>query len=147
MIGHPYPSPKHRVGRFGEMVRVITLLLRGEVVTYHGEYVHVDDAFLLAPQPVQPKIPLLVGGNGTRLLRETGGAADIVSLSGLGRTLQDGHRHAADWSAAAIDDASPSFAKLHRNRQTSYSTRWSSTSRSPIAETKPRNGPPVWRPA
>jgi hypothetical protein len=27
-----------------------------------------------------------------------------VSLTGLGRTLEDGHHHTADWSAESIDD-------------------------------------------
>ena len=103
MTGSPYPSPAQRVGRFAEMVHVVTSLLRGDVVTYHGRYLHLDDAFLLAPRPVQSKIPLLIGGNGTQLLRDAGRAADIVSLTGLGRTLEDGHRHTADWSPAAID--------------------------------------------
>jgi len=75
----------------------------GEVVTHHGRYLQVDDAFLLTPRPVQGAIPLLIGGNGARVLRLGGRAADIVSLSGLGRTLEDGHRHEADWSDEAID--------------------------------------------
>ena len=81
----------------------MTKLLRGEVVTHHGRYVHVDDAYLLAPWPVQPTIPLLIGGNGARVLRLGGRSADIVSLTGMGRTLEDGHRHEVDWSDAAID--------------------------------------------
>jgi hypothetical protein len=46
----------------------------------------------------------LVGGNGKQLLRIAGSHADIVSLTGLGRTLEDGHHHAADWSAESIDE-------------------------------------------
>jgi hypothetical protein len=47
---------------------------------------------------------LLIGGNGTQVLRLGARCADIVSLSGLGRTLEDGHRHEAQWSEAAITE-------------------------------------------
>jgi probable F420-dependent oxidoreductase len=104
MNGHDFPSARARVGRLGEMVDVVTWLLGGEVVAFDGEYVHTDSAFLLAPRPVQSKIPLLVGGNGKQLLRIAVAHADIISLTGAGRTLEDGHHHAVDWSAASIDE-------------------------------------------
>ena len=61
-----------------ETVDVVTRLLAGEVVTHHGRYVHVDDAFLLTPRPVQETIPLLIGGNGAQVLR-LGGAMSPTS--------------------------------------------------------------------
>jgi probable F420-dependent oxidoreductase len=103
MTGRDYPSAAERVGRLVETVDVVTKLLSGDVVTHHGRYVHVDDAFLLTPRPVQEGVPLLIGGNGAQVLRLGGRAADIVSLTGMGRTLEDGHRHEVDWSDAAID--------------------------------------------
>ena len=48
-------------------------------------------------------VPLLIGGNGTRVLQLAAQEADVVSLSGLGRTLPDGQRHTAIWSADAIE--------------------------------------------
>jgi probable F420-dependent oxidoreductase len=104
MNGDDYPSGRARVGRLAEMVDVVTWLLAGEVVAFDGQYVQTDNAFLLAPRLVQAKVPLLVGGNGKQLLRIAGSRADIVSLTGLGRTLQDGHHHTADWSAESIDE-------------------------------------------
>jgi probable F420-dependent oxidoreductase len=103
MTGRDYPTAAARVGRLVETVEVVTKLLQGEVVTHHGRYLHVDDAFLLAPRPVQTTIPLLIGGNGVQVLRLGGRHADIVSMTGMGRTLEDGHRHEVDWSDAAID--------------------------------------------
>src|SRR5438105_10210386 len=47
---------------------------------------------------------MLVGGNGKRVLHAAARYADIVSLTGLGRTLDDGHRHTADWSTEAINE-------------------------------------------
>jgi probable F420-dependent oxidoreductase len=99
-----FPSARARVARLAEMVDVVTRLLAGEVVTFDGEYVATDEAFLLTPRPVQSTIPLLVGGNGTQLLRLAAAHADIISLTGLGRTLEDGHHHTADWSVESIDN-------------------------------------------
>jgi probable F420-dependent oxidoreductase len=104
MHGRDYPSAGARVARLEEMVHVVTRLLADEVVTFAGEHVATAEAFLLAPRPVQSKMPLLVGGNGTQLLRLAASHADIVSLTGLGRTLEDGHHHTADWNAESIDD-------------------------------------------
>ena len=104
MTGREYPTAAERVGRLAETVDVVTRLLAGEVVTHHGRYVHLDDAFLLTPRPVQGAIPLLIGGNGRQVLRLAARSADIVGLSGLGRTLEDGHRHEAQWSEAAITE-------------------------------------------
>jgi probable F420-dependent oxidoreductase len=104
MNGSDYPSARARVGRLGEMVDVVTWLLAGEVVAFDGQYVQADSAFLLAPRPVQSKVPLLVGGNGKQLLRLAGSRADVVSFTGAGRTLEDGHHDAVDWSADSIDE-------------------------------------------
>ena len=104
MSGHPYPSAAQRVGRLGEMVDVVNALLRGEAVTFHGRYLDLDEAVLSEPRPVQDKIPVLIGGNGRGLLGLAGRAADIVGLTGLGRTLDDGHRHDVDWRAESIDE-------------------------------------------
>ena len=95
---------------------MVARLLRGEVVTHHGEHLDLDDAVLSAPRPVQPAIPLLIGGNGARLLRLAGRCADVVSLTGTGRTLADGHRHEVDWTAAAIDAAVRPCTTRRRNR-------------------------------
>jgi probable F420-dependent oxidoreductase len=104
MSGRTYPTARARVARLIEVADAVTALLHGDVVTMHGEHVSLEDARLLAPRPVQPKIPVLIGGNGTALLRYAARAADIVGLSGLTTTLADGHRHAVDWRPAAIDD-------------------------------------------
>jgi len=55
------------------------------------------------PRAVQEKVPLLIGGGNTRLLRWAGEHADLIGLSGLGRTLADGHRHETRWSRDQID--------------------------------------------
>jgi probable F420-dependent oxidoreductase len=110
MEGRPYPGPAERVVRLRETVDVVTRLLAGEVVSFDGRYVRARDAFLLAPRPVQPRVPILLGGNGPELLRVAARTADVVSVTGLGRTLDDGHRHTVDWSASAIDER---VARIH----------------------------------
>jgi probable F420-dependent oxidoreductase len=104
MSGLPFPSGGARVSRLAETIDVVTRLLAGEVVTFDGEFLHLDAAFLLAPRPIQGRVPLLIGGNGKRLLQLVGARADIVSLTGLGRTLEDGHHHSADWRAESIGE-------------------------------------------
>lgn len=103
MTGRRYPSAGERVDRLGEVVDVVQRLLAGDVVTAVGQHVVLQEAFLMHPRPVQDRVPLLIGGNGPRLLHLAGEAADIVSFTGLGATLDDGHRHEALWDAVSID--------------------------------------------
>jgi probable F420-dependent oxidoreductase len=55
------------------------------------------------PRPVQERVPLLIGGGNTRLLTWAAGHADLIGLSGLGRTLDDGHSHETRWRSDQID--------------------------------------------
>lgn len=51
---------------------------------------------------MQDHIPILIGGNGTRVLQFAAQHGDIVGITGLGRTLADGHLHEVDWSPGGI---------------------------------------------
>jgi alkanesulfonate monooxygenase SsuD/methylene tetrahydromethanopterin reductase-like flavin-dependent oxidoreductase (luciferase family) len=64
----------HRVGRFAEALEIVARLVRGEHVTFEGEYHRVIDA-ALAPPPARP-IPILVASFKTRMLRLTARWAD-----------------------------------------------------------------------
>jgi len=88
-------SAHDRKRRLCETVEVLRPLLAGESVTYQGEFLDLEDAQIEAA--AQPRLPLLVGGNGAMLLEHAGGHADIVGLQGLGRTSPDGHTHAVRW--------------------------------------------------
>jgi probable F420-dependent oxidoreductase len=104
MTGAQYPPAAARIARLAEIVEAVTALLRGEVVTRHGNHVHLEEAFLLSPRPAQARMPLLVGGNGRALLRLAVQYADVVSVTGATTTLADGHRHAVDWRPRALDE-------------------------------------------
>jgi probable F420-dependent oxidoreductase len=59
----------HRVSRFEEAFEIMRRLLAGERVTFAGRYHRVDEAILLPPPARRP--PLMVGGDGPRLLAAT----------------------------------------------------------------------------
>lgn len=95
-------APRIRKERLVEALRVLRPLLAGATVDFAGEHVEVSGAHV--GEPVQTQVPILVGGNGARLLGAAGELADIIGLQGLGRTLEDGHRHEVKWTAAHLDD-------------------------------------------
>lgn len=109
-VGRAIPTPGARVDRLEQVVDVATRLLAGEEVTVDGPHVHATGAVLTKPRPVQDRVPLVVGGAGRRVLALGARAADVVGVTGMGRTLADGHRHAVRWSEAELD---ASFAALH----------------------------------
>jgi probable F420-dependent oxidoreductase len=100
--GRTFPSAADRVDRMIELVEATEALLAGRPVSHEGAHFVLADALLGEPRPVQQRIPLAVGGNGTRVLRVAARHADIVGITGLGRTLADGHRHDVDWSTAGV---------------------------------------------
>lgn len=103
MQGMAMPSAGARVARMVEVVDQARKLLAGETVTVTGEHIHLREAHLADPRPVQDQVPLLVGGNGYRVLGYGARNADIVSMTGSGRTLADGHHHQVLWNRTEID--------------------------------------------
>lgn len=67
--GLPYGSPRERVDRLRRTVEELDRLL--------GSADH-------QPRPAQSRVPLLVGGNGDRVLRLTAEHADIAGFTGVG---------------------------------------------------------------
>jgi len=65
-----------RLDRLDEAVGLIRRLLDGERVTHEGRFYAMHDA-LCAPLPIQPRLPILIGGSGpTKTLRTTARYAD-----------------------------------------------------------------------
>lgn len=101
-LGQDRPSAPDRAGRLVEMIPIVQKLLAGETVTHQGKHVSLTDAALSEPRPIQDPIPLLIGGGNASLLDFASEHADIVGMSGLGRTLPDGHAHEARWTQTEI---------------------------------------------
>jgi F420-dependent oxidoreductase-like protein len=75
-------GPGERLDRLDEAVMLIRRLLDGERVTYEGAAYRFHDA-LCEPRPVQPHLPILVGGSGPKkTLRTTARYADAWNTSG-----------------------------------------------------------------
>ena len=94
-----------RVERLAEAVTIIKGLLRGEQVAFAGRHYRVT-GHKIAPLPVQrPHPPILIGGNGRRLLTLAAREADIVGLSGI--TFRGGGAGSPDlsgWRVSGVDE-------------------------------------------
>jgi probable F420-dependent oxidoreductase len=89
--GIPYERPGRRVDVLGAMVPVVRDLLAGRTVTT-SQPVPMESCDLGLPTPQGPP-PIMVGGNGDRVLQIAATQADIVGLvgftAGTGRTHTD----------------------------------------------------------
>jgi F420-dependent oxidoreductase-like protein len=61
--GYDFPPVRERLAILEETLEVVCRMVRPGRATFHGEHVRVDGAINL-PKPVQPAIPIVVGGNG-----------------------------------------------------------------------------------
>ena len=93
-----------RVERLAEAVTIIKGLLGGARVTFAGQHYRVTDHTIYPPPVQQPHPPVIIGGNGLRLLTLAAQEADIVNLMGItfsqGGTAPD----MSGWKAAGIDE-------------------------------------------
>ena len=85
--GYGFPDTRERLKRLGDDLEVITRMLAGdrhEHATYEGEYAHVRNA-INVPKPVQqPRVPIMVGGNGPNVTwRLAARHADELNLDGM----------------------------------------------------------------
>ncbi|HEU0168639.1 MAG TPA: TIGR03621 family F420-dependent LLM class oxidoreductase [Chloroflexota bacterium] len=114
--GVPFESAGERINRLIEYVKVLKGLLANESFSFSGRYYEIKD-LKVEPRPVQrPQPPIVVGGNGRRLLRLAAQEADVVgmTLGGLapGQTPWDGLREKVDW---VRETAGPRFEQLELN--------------------------------
>jgi alkanesulfonate monooxygenase SsuD/methylene tetrahydromethanopterin reductase-like flavin-dependent oxidoreductase (luciferase family) len=77
-----YPT-NHKVGRFAEDLEIAARLLRGERVTFEGQWRSLADAALLPPP--SRRVPILVASKGERMLRLTATWADAWNTAWFGR--------------------------------------------------------------
>jgi probable F420-dependent oxidoreductase len=102
-VGRDVPGASERAARLNDVLETARRLLAGNPVTFETDHVRLEQATLHWPQPARPEIPILVGGNGRAVLRAGARHADVVELTGLGRTLPDGQYHVPDWTASSVD--------------------------------------------
>ena len=93
-----------RVGRLAEAVTLIKRLLDGEQqVTLAGRHYRVV-GHTIYPLPVQrPHPPILIGGNGLRLLALAAREADIVGLSGITFSHGGAAPDISGWRVSEVD--------------------------------------------
>jgi alkanesulfonate monooxygenase SsuD/methylene tetrahydromethanopterin reductase-like flavin-dependent oxidoreductase (luciferase family) len=85
--GYGFPETKERLARLGDDLEVITRMLepgRSTHASFEGTYAHVRDA-INVPKPVQqPRVPIMVGGNGPNVTwRLAARFADELNLDGI----------------------------------------------------------------
>lgn len=84
---------ERRIGRTVEYLSVIERIWRDEVAEFHGEFTELPKSLIL-PRPVQPRLPVLLGGNTEQALRRAGRIADgwvspsFADLDGMGRAIR-----------------------------------------------------------
>ena len=78
--GIAYDPPSSRIDRLTESVAILGPLLAGERVTHDGAHHRAVDA---ATDVEHPPVPLLVGGNGDRVLALAAREADAVGITGF----------------------------------------------------------------
>ncbi|HEY2692483.1 MAG TPA: LLM class flavin-dependent oxidoreductase [Streptosporangiaceae bacterium] len=100
-LGRQRPAPAERAGRLAEFAEVVARLLHGDTVTHEGRYLTLRES-RLDGLPAGGRVRLAVGGGHPQVLLTAARHADVVGLSGLGRTLADGHHHEARWSLTGL---------------------------------------------
>jgi F420-dependent oxidoreductase-like protein len=86
--GIDLPPVKQRVDRFAEGVEVLDGLLRQPVTSIAGAWYQLDEA-VCEPKPVQPRLPLLIGGKGNRMLGIVARYADEWNMWSTPETIAE----------------------------------------------------------
>jgi probable F420-dependent oxidoreductase len=93
-----------RVERLAESVAIVKGLLRGDEVDFAGAYYRVA-AHRIYPRPLQrPHPPIIIGGNGLRLLTLAAKEADTVNLTGITFTQGGTTPDMSAWRVADVDE-------------------------------------------
>ncbi|HLY48460.1 MAG TPA: LLM class flavin-dependent oxidoreductase, partial [Solirubrobacteraceae bacterium] len=85
--GYGFPETNERLARLGDDLQVIVAMLAGDKhqhATFEGSYAHVRNARNV-PKPIQqPRVPIMVGGNGPNVTwRLAARYADELNLDGM----------------------------------------------------------------
>jgi len=89
-VGFAFDTPRVRIDRMVEALQVIKGLFSGDPVTFAGTHYQVT-GMRGHPSPLQrPRPPILLGGNGKRILSVAAREADIVSILPRGMLALEG---------------------------------------------------------
>lgn len=113
LTGIPFDPPGVRVSRLEESVRVLKGLTGPDPLTFRGKHYSITD-FQGMPKPVQPHMPLLIAGGGSRMLRLAAREADIVGL--VPRMLPAGEFVEAEFGVDAFAEKAMSVREMAGNR-------------------------------
>ena len=80
-VGLPFDTADRRIERLGEALEIVAVLRNGDPVTYTGEHYTLREHSLFPP--LATPMPLLVGGNGGRVLQLAARHADIIGFTGF----------------------------------------------------------------
>lgn len=86
-FGIPYPGVGERIRRLDESIRVIHALWAGGPARFEGKYYQLDGGTAWPKPAQQPRIPLIIGGKGPKVL-------DVVA------------RHADEWNCGGAQPPS-----------------------------------------
>ena len=84
--GYEFPGAGVRVDQLIDTIQIMRAMWTQSPATYHGKRYHIEDAYC-APRP-DPAIPILVGGNGDRILRATARLADAWNFATFSGTVE-----------------------------------------------------------
>jgi probable F420-dependent oxidoreductase len=106
-----------RIERMEEAAQLLRLLWSGEEVSFDGTHYQVD-AHVCLPGAGPRPIPLLVGGNGPRVLEVAARHADTVGFIGLGQDPETGRLRTGSFTSAGLAQQVAEVRRLASARTT-----------------------------
>jgi alkanesulfonate monooxygenase SsuD/methylene tetrahydromethanopterin reductase-like flavin-dependent oxidoreductase (luciferase family) len=82
MFGLDFPETGELVERYAEALDLLDRFLTNDVTTFHGEYYSLQEAPNRPPPVQQPRMPIMIGAHGPRMIRLAARYADTWNTRG-----------------------------------------------------------------